>query len=439
VDLDLAFVAKVVSEGQTGLRYAREQGVRKALLKDPATKAWELLLGHERKFSKLPTIQLLGHKMGIEIEVPDVSELTLPELVEDLNERFLHERLTGVLDSSKKALDDYEPRKAYDKLESALKKIREEGIGGDDKIIDLADLSEEVIERYKLVKTGGIIGVPTPWEGMDELTLGWQPEDVVVFVARQGIGKTWTLLICANAAYEAGKKVLFFVTEMSRLAIATRLHSLRAQMAYQLVRKGRLGDFVEEKFYESVRSIERDGRFKIAGGKYTVDIADIETYVEQEDPDLVIVDGLYLVKDRTAPINISKFEKVGNAIESLKAFGKRSRKPFLTSTQFNRKVSDQKEESATIEKIGLSDVVGWTVDYAFALVQTKKLRAAKQMRVKSLKVREDQRATLTLNWDFDYMNFSQMEVEFESDAVEDDDTEAGEENVGNGAGKDIRI
>ena len=231
-------------------------------------------------------------------------------------------------------------------------------------------------------------------------------------------------------AWKAGYKVLFVTTEMAQLALAFRFFAALFKTGYNEVRKARLG-FAEEKFFEKVNAFDSERRFLMTGGNFVVDTAKIELLVERERPDILIVDGLYLLKDSYSPADTDRFTRVGNNIEWLKGLAKRKKFPVLTSTQFNRKVSETKEDSANVSKIGLSDLVGWCSDYVIALIQTPKMRAARLMKLKTLKVREDTRIVMTMNWDFEYMDFSERVVERESDAMEAEGTMAPSETDGN--------
>lgn len=222
MDLDFSFVARLLLDGQDGYRIAREKRVTDKMLKGPAKEAWELIRAHEMTYGKLPALDILGQKMGIEITAPpDVANVTLPEIIEGLSTRYLHDRLMGLHAKVSTALEGYKPVAARVLLQQELRALDDEGIGVDDSVVDLGSLGEALIARYEQVKAGKI-GIPTPWLALDEVTLGWNPEDLAVFVARLGQGKTWTLMFCARAAWKAGYKVLLVTTEMAQLSVATR-------------------------------------------------------------------------------------------------------------------------------------------------------------------------------------------------------------------------
>lgn len=87
-----------------------------------------------------------------------------------------------------------------------------------------ADLSEDMERRH--ANPGAITGVPTGFDSLDQLTLGWQPGEVIVVAARPSVGKT-TLVVngCALAAARAGKRTAVFSMEMRRRQLEYRLLS----------------------------------------------------------------------------------------------------------------------------------------------------------------------------------------------------------------------
>lgn len=420
MDIDFAFVTRLLQDGFEGYRVAREKRITDEMLKGPAIEAWKLIREHEAKHGKLPELALLGRKMGIEVTtVPDVSNTTLPEIIEGLTTRYLHERLSKLHLKVGGVLEGYKPVDARALLMQELRALDDEGIGVDDSVVDVASLGEAVIARYEQVKAGKI-GIPTPWAALDSVTLGWNPEDLAVFVARLGMGKTWTLMFCARAAWKAGYKVMLVTTEMAQLSVATRFFAQHFGVSYQNLRKARLG-FEEEKFFKNVRAFDSQRRLLVTGGSFTVDTNSVELLVERERPDLLLIDGIYLMRDPYGPANADRSTRVGNNIEWLKSLVKRKKMAAIASTQFNRKVSENKEDSADVSKIGLSDLVGWSSDYVLALIQTPSMRSNRLMKLKTLKVREDTRITMLMNWDFEMMDFSEREVEREGDDEDEDD------------------
>lgn len=67
-----------------------------------------------------------------------------------------------------------------------------------------------------------LTGVPSGIEPLDELTGGWQRNDLVIVAARPSVGKTAFALQASIAAAQAGHPVLFFSLEMGAVQLADR-------------------------------------------------------------------------------------------------------------------------------------------------------------------------------------------------------------------------
>ena len=70
----------------------------------------------------------------------------------------------------------------------------------------------------------GLSGVTSGFTGIDKMTLGWQPSDLVIIAARPAMGKTaFVLTMARNMAVEHNIPVALFSLEMSSLQLVKRL------------------------------------------------------------------------------------------------------------------------------------------------------------------------------------------------------------------------
>lgn len=72
---------------------------------------------------------------------------------------------------------------------------------------------------------GEVTGVPSGFASIDEVTIGWQPGDLIVIGARPSIGKTTFVTNAAVAAGLVGKRGAVFSLEMRRLQLEYRILS----------------------------------------------------------------------------------------------------------------------------------------------------------------------------------------------------------------------
>ena len=121
--------------------------------------------------------------------------------------------------------------------------VSKSGTGED--YVPLFDSIEDAVKQMELAqKRGGeMVGVPTGFSDLDDMTHGLHPGQLIILAARPAVGKsTLALDIARNAAIKHSKPVIFFSLEMGRAEIAMRLLSAESRIYLQHMRKGTLSD-----------------------------------------------------------------------------------------------------------------------------------------------------------------------------------------------------
>ncbi|MBW4041264.1 MAG: replicative DNA helicase [Acidobacteria bacterium] len=120
------------------------------------------------------------------------------------------------------------------------------GIARESATEDYAPLSEAVtiaIDEMEAAsgRDGELTGVPTGFRGLDELTNGLHPGQMIIIGARPAMGKsTLALDFARHASVKAHMPTIFFSLEMGKSEIAMRLMAAEATISMQDMRKGRL-------------------------------------------------------------------------------------------------------------------------------------------------------------------------------------------------------
>src|SRR6478609_863220 len=90
-------------------------------------------------------------------------------------------------------------------------------------------------------RDGQMTGVPTGFSGLDQLTNGLHPGQMIIIAARPALGKsTLALDFARSAAVKHDMPTIFFSLEMGRSEIAMRLLSAEGAIPLQSMRKGTL-------------------------------------------------------------------------------------------------------------------------------------------------------------------------------------------------------
>jgi hypothetical protein len=399
-DLDKAFIRSMLKDGREAYLQAMEKGVRAEYLQGAGLTAWNCIMEHYQTYDEFPHPDIVQGKTGVDLGPlpPGTSEFFADELLK----RRLHLSVSAQLSEVIKFIEAKDPHKAYEAYADGLRILRGERIGTT-RVVSLPAQGAELLAHYDRMKAGER-GIQTPWPSVNEHTFGFWPEDFILYVARLGIGKTWTLILLMMHIWQVEKKkVLFVSTEMNQLRILQRAYAVLFRLQYKDLSKGRLGEHAEAHFREQVHALMNAEGLDIIGGDFDFTIESMEAAIEESEPDICLVDGAYLLRVGGE----GRTEKAANAFDELKRTAKRNKIPIVATTQFNREAKANKAESVSVEKIALSDAAGWNADMIYGLVQTDDMRLDNTLVQKPLKIREGVGEDVECNWDFDTMDFSE--------------------------------
>jgi replicative DNA helicase len=210
----------------------------------------------------------------------------------------------------------------------------------------IARLPEEL--DHGCTSPGVLTGLPQ----LDEKTRGLLNGDLWVLTAPTGQGKSFMCLKIAIGANLSGYKVLFVTMEMTAKQLAIRNMSLQSSIPSDWMRRGLLSCFgvrYLQNYLEQLNQSDRANTFHYYEGKIKMSVTDIASYIQLLAPDLVIIDGAYMLHPTSKYIT-QYWEKQLTVMQELRQMSLDFNIPFLTTYQYSGKVN--------IEKAGLSDIMG---------------------------------------------------------------------------------
>jgi hypothetical protein len=149
--------------------------------------------------------------------------------VEELRKRRTHNLLTDAMKEAAPLIKSKKPEDALEIFKKACLLADEETRPARD--LNLSENPMLRLEQYHEIReNGGITGLPSLWPALDEVTLGFQPEELWMIVARGGIGKTWMETILARFHWGLGYKPLLISKEMAVMQIARRFDAVHAKL-----------------------------------------------------------------------------------------------------------------------------------------------------------------------------------------------------------------
>lgn len=175
----------------------------------------------------------------------------------------------------------------------------------DDKIDtpeDMANLGYDEVERRFLryqeiqVKHKGVIpldGLPTGFDNLDHITLGYKAGDLIILGAQTGHGKTAFALHTAKAiAVNYAKNILYLNTEMSREQIALRWASILSEIEHDRIRMGDLSQNELSMILNGYSKLRSSGFYSYPCPNLTPEktISIARKFRAQKDIDLMIID-----------------------------------------------------------------------------------------------------------------------------------------------------
>jgi replicative DNA helicase len=208
-----------------------------------------------------------GHSLGILTNPRDIEEIKFiaEHYIDDENIRYWVKRVKdksklrkfeSFLRRSMQVLTEGKDLEAEDILMSAEEELTNlTALDVDDSIdtpADVASLGYEEVERrflqFKEIreKYKGVLplyGLPTGFDDLNHITLGYKPGDLIILGAQTGHGKTAFALHTARAvAVDHHSTVLYLNTEMSREQIALRWGSILSGIEHDKIRSGDINE-----------------------------------------------------------------------------------------------------------------------------------------------------------------------------------------------------
>jgi hypothetical protein len=195
---------------------------------------------------------------------------------------------------------------------------------------------------------------------------------------------------------------------MSQRNLLMRLSSYQLSLPYGDFRRGKLNSFQEKILKDHFDTMRKEDKFLVMGKGMRADLSVIRSVIFEKDPDIVFLDGLYMI-DPLSKKYQDRYEKMGAVANDIKRIAVETEKPIVASMQFNRSVSEKKISGAFLENLGLSDVLGWNIDMGYALLQDDDLYIDSRMIIHNFKMREfDPLPDLLVNWNYATMDFSEI-------------------------------
>ncbi|MDD5189957.1 MAG: replicative DNA helicase [Dehalococcoidales bacterium] len=199
---------------------------------------------------------------------------------------------------------------------------------------------------------GVITKINSAFKGLDSLTTGFQPSDLIIVAGRPSVGKTTLAMnIARNAAVEQGACVAIFSVEMSSESLVLRLLSSEASVLLSNIRLGQHSEMEERKIMDAIGIlseaqiyIDDSPRLRISEMR-----SKARRLMYERGINLIVIDHLGLMEADARMDN--RVQEISFISRSLKALARDLKIPVIAVSQLSRA-----SEMRTTHKPQLSDL-----------------------------------------------------------------------------------
>jgi len=401
--IEIAAVSRVIQHPDE-LPILLAEGIEERHFRDAQVqKAFSFIVEHKRTVGSVPHASTLKTHTGLEVTDPVEP---IKYYAGELKERFCWYTERDAINLAQAELAEGNTATAI--LEAAVKEVTLERMRGD-AIVGISDTAVRRL-RYADIKAGKIGGISFPWLEFTAETLGLKANELMIIVARTGVGKTWYALQLASTAWLEGNKVLFISMEMHPNIIHARHDAIVSEVPFDNLWKGKLTPVQHARWESTMDALDGMDGFDVVGHNMAANNMQIRAAVELAEPDIVICDGAYLRTPMGFNPKMGRNEKLEALATEDKMMSAEYGVPWVNTVQFNREVK-KKTTDVDAGSIYGSDAWGQNADYINALLQTKEDKADAVMRSAFIKHRNGNVFASRLQWDFEDMDFSLLEFE----------------------------
>ena len=327
-DNEHRLVSKVIRDRE--ITPALQRGITDVwFLDDENKRVWAFVRKHYAEYSEVPTaVTVKDHYPNYKVlDVQDNIEYLLDTMVE-----FRRRMLTRQgLENAVEQLQENDHESALLAMEATITKVNEQGVLGTHEI-DLTKNTEERYKEYQSLQNSEFLGIPTGFAKIDEATAGLQGGQLVTIIAPPKTGKSQIALKMAINIHRQGKIPMFQSFEMNNHEQQQRHDAMRANISHGRLRRGKLLPAEETRYIDILNEMEKEQSFHLVDAVNGITVSALAAKIEQAKPDIVFVDGVYLMLDEiTGEMNTP--QAITNVTRALKRLAQKIDKPIIITTQ----------------------------------------------------------------------------------------------------------
>lgn len=369
MNIELEIISNIVESGD--LRKAKVVGITADFFRTSlGQEAWSWLnIEAERPetFGEVPDKTRLLRRF------PDFSyhptNNSLNSLFREASDMYLDKDTHAIVDHLQTMLeDDFDATSVIVEGIEKLRDLQASSVRNDGNY--LKDAAMELKARYmKRKETDGVTGMPFPYACLNAMTGGMSPGSLIYIYGRPGMMKSW--LLCVFAAHQASmnKKVMLYTKEIDDFTLMERVASIMLKLDYSKYRDGHLPKEQEDLYLDYLEQMANDqvtgegNLFFVTdkGQKTPRTVDKLMAIAERVRPDIIFIDGFYLLNPGRANERKSDHEKIKAISRSIKGYAQSLNVPIVCTSQANRDGKKNITVGQT-DDAAFSDAVGQDAD-----------------------------------------------------------------------------
>lgn len=389
-----------------------DEGVTPAVFLDTSHRdAFQMIVEHHAEYGAVPSIEAFkaDYPTYRITDPPDPLLYYVNEIRIDYQRFLIETGISAIIER----YDSGDLDGTKTELARVLRDVYAES--GKSRVTDLTQTSEQRLERYEAYRKrdGSLRGISSGFASIDHYTEGFQPQQLITFVGPPAAGKSTLMILADLAAHKAAYRPMFIGFEMSNTEQEERHDAIRAGISHSKLRKGELN---AEEMMALKRMMARTEHMPpmifSEDASASMTVGGVEDQVERYKPDIVFIDGCYLMDDEQGERKGSP-QALTNITRTLKQQARRRNIPYVISTQILEWKMDRKK-GVTSNSIGYSSSFLQDSDEIIAVEKTDDGQINK---LKSIKSRNSQGAEVFVMWDWSTGRFEELQ---EREVREDD-------------------
>jgi len=391
-DNEHRLVSKVIAERH--IIPVLERGIKDDwIIDDDLRRVWKFVREHYTTYREVPTaVTVKDNFPNFQIiKVEDTIDYLIDTMVAFRRNMLTRNGLQEVME--KMTMNDHDA--ALMEMGKTISMVNDQGVIGTTHV-DLTRDPDKRWQEYEDVQNSVLLGVPTGFKKIDEATAGLQGGQLITVIAPPKTGKSQIALQMAINVHKAGMVPMFQSFEMNNHEQSQRHDSMRAHISNARLRRGKLQTTEEDRYLDMLDYMKQAHPFHLVDAVNGLTIDSLMAKAEQLNPDILFVDGVYLMLDQvTGDANTP--QALTNITRGLKRIAQRLNIPIVITTQ--TLLWKMKGGKVSADSIGYSSSFFQDSDVILGLEPVEADDSVRLLKVVQARNCPPSETSITWNWD----------------------------------------